>query len=1109
MNNLQLKASNPENSVWVSASAGTGKTKILTDRVLRLLISGVPPQKILCLTFTNAAAGEMQHRIYNKLEAWTKADDNQLMADLRLLTGLAPNREELEYIRTIYHKLLDYHNIINIYTIHSFCQKILKTFPIEAGLSPGFQILDNLNECGILNALKQQIYIDPLHEKIASFLSMNFHEMTINDIINEIIDNKLKFKNLFENHSTVSENVNHSQFSRHPERRNSHPEPSISYSELVSGSHEVLTKSRNKFGITDASSDETQIRDALRQLIEAYDNPIALPDNLFTFFLTNDGNKRKQLIARKIYLNNLEFAAKLDDIQELVYQFDQDIKTERLLEYSNILLELAKALITIYDEYKNQKNLLDYDDLIFYTKELLTKKATKDWVLYKLDGGIDHLLVDEAQDTSPEQWQIIESLIGEFYAGDSVKRHRTIFVVGDEKQSIFSFQGADTNSFNIVKDHLKQRLIAANKNFEIINLELSYRSATAILDVVYNVFQQIKNCTPALFLSDNPLILPTRKTSKGRVELWNLISTPKNCEELFWPLPEDYQQFVSPAQTLAIKIAEFIKDQINSRVINLDTGLPLTAGDFMILVRKRDQLTNEVIKQLKNYGLAVAGIDRMTLSKNLSVIDLISAAKFVLAPNDDLNLAHLIKSSIIGGNEEDLYKLALIRQNLSIWQVLQNNIELNNIPHYQMIYKKLKALNDLYQNTHAGNFFHIIIDNLSLRKIFLQLNGIDDSEAINELLYLCYNYADKIDISLQAFIYWFEASEIEVQRNVEASDKIRVMTIHGAKGLQAPVVILCDTTTIPINQSNFVWTDDSQVLYSMSMDQAPQILKELKQHIQNKDLQEYLRLLYVAMTRAADHLIICGYSMSEKLPEYCWYSLVASAMRGMCRSNEDGAFIYGDQQQQVIHAFKHEPKVVPNVSAVDISVLSRENFDWTLRLPKCLHKNNATITVMQDRPAISLLVSNNHFQYGRIFHKILEDSVKGRNIHNIYTHPLIATLPELLRCKILISIANILSNNEFINIISWDEVKTEVNIGVLQDNQTKIGRIDLLSISSDKLIIIDYKSDAHPPMVQHFISTDYINQLNFYRSIMQEIYPRHNVVCKILWLENGSFMTVD
>ena len=1080
MNNLQLKASNPENSVWVSASAGTGKTKILTDRVLRLLISGVPPQKILCITFTNAAAGEMQHRIYNKLEAWTKVDDNQLMADLRLLTGLAPNKEELIYIRTIYHKLLDYQNTINIYTIHSFCQKILKTFPIEAGLSPGFQILDNLTSCGILNVLKQQIYIDPLHEKIANFLSMNFHEMTINDIINEIIDNKLKFKNLFENHSIVSENV--SQFG------------------MAAVSFEMSARLR----MTNVNSEDTQIRDTLRQLIEAYGNPIALPDNLFTFFLTNDGDKRKQLITRKIYLNNLEFAAKLDDIQELVYQFDQDIKTQKLLEYSNILLELAKTLITIYDEYKNQKNLLDYDDLIFYTKELLTKKATKDWVLYKLDGGIDHLLVDEAQDTSPEQWQIIESLIGEFYAGDSVKKHRTIFVVGDEKQSIFSFQGADTNAFNIVKNHLKQRLIEANKNFEIINLELSYRSAPAILDVVYNVFQQIKNCTPTLFLSDNPFILPTRKTSKGRVELWDLISTPKNFEKLFWPLPEDYQQFVSPAQALAIKIAQFIKGQINSRVINLDTGLPLTAGDFMILVRKRDQLTNEVIKQLKNHGLAVAGVDRMTLSQNLSVIDLISAAKFVLAPNDDLNLAHLIKSPIIGGNEEDLYQLALMRQDLSIWQVLQNNVEINNIPHYQMIYKKLKTLRDLYQYSHAGNFFHIIIDNLSLRKIFLQLNSIDDSEAINELLYLSYNYADKIDISLQAFIYWFEASEIEVQRNVEALDKIRVMTIHGAKGLQAPVVILCDTTTIPANQSKFVWTDDDRVLYSMSMDQAPQILKELKQHIQNKDLQEYLRLLYVAMTRSADHLIICGCSMSEKLPEYCWYSLIANAMRGMCSADKDGAFVYGDQQQQATQAleYKHST-VVPKANIGEM-----ENFDWTLSFPKCLYKNNATVTVIQNRPAISLLISNNHFQYGRIFHKILEDSVKGRNIYNICTHPLIATLPELLRYKILISIGNILSNNEFINIISWDEVKTEVNIGVLQDNQTKIGRIDLLSISSNKLIIVDYKSDAHPPAVQHFISTDYINQLNFYRSIMQEIYPHHNVICKILWLENGSFMTV-
>lgn len=1070
MNNddLQLRASNPDCSVWVSASAGTGKTKILTDRVLRLLLSGASPQKILCLTFTNAAADEMQARIHCKLEEWARADDDKLRSELYALIGLVPADETLEYARAIYQQLLNCQNTINVYTIHSFCQKILKTFPIEAGLSPAFQILDDITSREILNVLKYQIYTEHVSEQVAYFLGANFHEITLNDIVNEIINNRLKFKNLF------------------------------AQSDIAVSKRELECKEEY------CDDYLIRIRDDLRQLIVLFGNPIPLPDNLISFFLTNDGNKRKKLITRNIDLNNSEFNRKLYGIQELVYQFDQSVKTKKMIEYSNILLDLAKAIITAYDKHKHQKNLLDYDDLIFYTKELLTAKETKDWVLYKLDGGIDHLLVDEAQDTSPEQWQIIESLIVEFYAGDSITKHRTIFVVGDEKQSIFSFQGADTNSFNKVRDYLKSRLFEANKIFEVINLAVSYRSRSAVLEAVHKVFSQIKNNAPKLFVANNQHILPVYNTNdcNGRVEIWPLATMQKD-QELFWPLPHDYDDSSSsPVQNLALQIATFIKDQLSNGALNLSTQRPLGPGDFMILVRKRDILSAELIKQLRSRDIAVAGVDRMLISQNLSVIDLISAAKFALAPDDDLNLAHLIKSPIIGGAEDDLYRLAATRHNLSIWNVLQNNADINNVDHYQKLYAKLNTICDIYKYTHAGNFFHIIVNSFSLRKTFLEINGGDDDDAINELLYISYNYASTVNISLQAFIYWFDANEIEVQRSIENSDKVRIMTVHASKGLQAPVVILCDTTTVPVSQSKFIWKDYDQVFYSIAADQAPQILKELKEDVYIKDLQEYIRLLYVAMTRSKDHLVICGYNKCEKLSEYCWYSLVSNAMKSICAQGENGVFVYGDLQQ--IYQGLAGAQNIVDVSNI-ISPRS-ESLHELSNNSAFLYYNN--LTAVRNAPTTTLLsISYNYFQYGRIFHKILEDSIKSQSINKMPLHPLIATLPAQLKDKMFASILLILANHEFIDIIS-KEANTEMNIGMWQDNSARIGRIDLLTVSQDQVTIIDYKSDSHPPSNQDFISTDYINQLNFYRSIVREIYPNHKIICKILWLENGHLMTI-
>lgn len=1067
MSNLQIQASDPHYSVWVSASAGTGKTKILTDRILRLLIGGVNFEKILCLTYTKAAANEMQERLNKKLAQWAACTNYELATELDVILGRRATNNELKLARILYNKLLSIQDKINIYTIHSFCQKTLGRFPLEAGISPGFQILDDIKLREVIMWAKKQVYLNPANEQLINFFITNFHEVTINDIFNDIIQHKLKFKRLFTN------------------KNGGYGLGDISY---PCPSSEILRKQLAALLSMLPSSP------AASDIIVIIEAAMRNEESLLSFFLTKDGAKRKRIINKEIASQNQDLYAKLQELQEQVYQFDQQQKTALLLEYSNMLLKLAENFINIYESYKVKHSLLDYDDLIYFTRKLLTNSENKEWVLYKLDGGIEHLLVDEAQDTSPEQWEIINAVIEEFYAGEGAsKTNRTIFVVGDEKQSIFSFQGADIAAFNLMPSYLKSKLQNANKVFKIINLEWSYRSTREILTVVHNIFTQIKKSKPENFAAENPNILPFRSTHIGKVELW-LPCKAEKAPELFWSPAEIPTPSLSPAKQLAVDIATFIKKQLDSGEILPSTGLPVTAADFMILVRTRDQFTLELINQLKLQELEVSGIDRMTLNQNLSVIDLISIAKFVLSPYDNLNLAALLKSPIIGISEEELQQ----------WVLSIKDREPYALP--ARVSQQLQFLLQLYKASSGGDFFHTVVDCLKVREILAIANGPESDDAINEFLYLSSDYANKIDNSLQSFIYWFEENEIEIKRNVEALDKIRVMTAHSAKGLQAPVVILCDTTSLPINRNKFVWTEDGGFLSSMQAASSPQFFKDLKEKAYQKELQEYFRLFYVAMTRAEDHLIICGHHAVEQLPADCWYELAAKSMQDLTTASLDSIITY---QCHAKEEAKVEPKKPESLINFDATAAKGNGNASQARVQGFQLPSNSLAATYNIQSVVnkinSPLISRSYLEYGRIFHKILEDSIKTKDLNKLKAHPLIGTLPLKLQNKIHTSINNLLANEEFLKFTLADELKTEVSIGIAQGQIPKIGRIDLLVINSNYITIIDYKSDANPSFDERFIAINYIEQLNFYRQVIQAIYPYHQIICKILWLENGSF----
>lgn len=1057
MSILQLRASDPTLSTWVSASAGTGKTKILTDRVLRLLLQKVPFNKILCLTFTNAAANEMQERIIAQLEKWSHSLQEDLIDSLQNTLGRKPTKDELIKASSLFELYLKTQDQINIYTIHAFCQKILKKFPLEAGISPNFKIIDEFKVNKIIRDTKRQIFNLPEIQHVINFLIENFHELTIDGIFNEIISIKTKILTKKLNSLSVESNTELSglecinNLAKH--------DPNISI-DVISNS-DIKNLIINSLGADLASLD------------------------IKPFFLTLSGEKKKRIVTKKIASLSSNLYEELEKIQDQIYQLDQIKKTENLLLNSRLFEILAEKLILEFESYKNKNAFLDYDDLILHTQSLLTNSKAKEWVLYKLDGGIEHLLVDEAQDTSNNQWLIIEALAQEFYSGESGNnKSRTIFVVGDEKQSIFSFQGADTSTFSYMNKFLNDKLKEGKKAFETIDLNTSYRSTKEILTCVHYVFNKIARKSPEDFKAKLPEMVLYRNAHNGLVQLWPLCSNKgDDVDDKFWPIcPENIQN--NSKVILAKKIANYIKEQISSGRILPSTNNKISAQDFMILFRSRDDFTDEVIKALKEAKIDITGLDRISLADDLAVADLIAIAKFVLNPENDLNLATLIKSPILGLSEQELYKLVIVAKDnkLSLWEYVKLTDK------YSLIKDKLEEFLALYRFFPLNNFFPYITDVMDYKNI---MNKND--EAINEFLKLSNDYFLEYGNSLQNFIYWILKNPITVKRDTESSNKLRIMTVHGSKGLQAPIVILCDTTKLPTISDRFIWDENDQLLSAKSSSYIPAFYEAIKAKEQHKAYQEYLRLLYVGMTRAEDHLIICGYQGNSKIPENCWYELIRESLQEIGSLDRDGKVTYGDNSLACSNQ-NLTIRLVENKKAE----LAITNLPTPWKISKTVRLSYTNIETEASYRNADLL------EYGLVFHKILEEAIRNKNLTNITYHPLITTLDSTLQKRIKTSMKKIVINEEFKELLKYD-LKTEVSFGYKTDSEIKIGRVDLLIIQKERIIIIDYKSGKSN---KELIPDTYIKQLSFYKQALREIYPDKIIDCKIIWLDRGAIVNV-
>jgi ATP-dependent helicase/nuclease subunit A len=777
----QIAAANPAANTWLSANAGSGKTRVLTDRVARLMLDGVEPQRILCLTYTKAAAAEMQNRLFRRLGEWAMTPDAKLRAALLDLGEVDLSAPRLARARQLFARAVEAPGGLRIQTIHSFCASILRRFPLEAGVPPGFAEMDDRSA-----RLMRSEIVEELADTLAPSTVRRVTEVYAGEDFGALVEQIARNRGSFERRMGREDIWR--LFGLAPDFGGADLHAEVLLGDEAGWMPEFIA------GLLAGSSDDIKAANKLRTLDLTRPDRRVLPtlENAFLFGGTTK-DPEKAFTAKigdfptKPTRNRM--ANHMPPVEALMRRVEAG-RGKRLAlaaaEKTAALHDLAVAFLPVYADRKAMRGLLDFDDLIGRARRLLTDPGLAAWVLYRLDGGIDHILIDEAQDTSPEQWELIDRLTAEMTAGQGASnRARTLFVVGDKKQSIYSFQGADVAAFDRKRDQFSAQL-AGGSGLASLSLEHSFRSSPAILSVVDHTFAGDLQAA----LGGGSHHIAFHENLPGRVDVWPLEEKAEAEPEGDWFDPVDRESPESPHVILAGKVAEWIRDRVLSHEQIPQAGKaarPLHFGDFLILVQRRSLLFHEIIRACKKLELPIAGADRLKLGGELAVRDLAALLAFLDTPEDDLSLASVLRSPLCGWSEGELFQLANGRKGY-LWEALRNQ------PGHD---ETLAFLNDLRAQADFLRPYDLIERVLYRhdgRRKLLDRLGPEAEDGIDELLGQALAHEAAEVPSLTGFLVWMETDDVEVKRQLDGEGhRIRVMTVHGAKGLEAEVVILPDT----------------------------------------------------------------------------------------------------------------------------------------------------------------------------------------------------------------------------------------------------------------------------------------------------------------------------
>ena len=1116
-NQNQTKAINPQASVWVSASAGTGKTKVLTDRVLALLLTGTLPHRILCLTFTKAAAAEMSNRLLAILAEWTIADETKLMSKLTPLLPVPPTPAHIQTARQLFARVLDVPGGMHIETIHAFCQSLLRRFPVEAGLSPHFQVMDDTDTKEILAEIQMQVLAraqsaaDPELALALKNVTDRVHETRFADLIEALTRNRGQIARMLRHYQGLRPTIDALSA-----RLGIDPGDDVQSVMTVAcddSRFDVAGLRRAvKVMLTGTKTDQK-----LAGIIETWlahpADRIASFDQYALAYLTTEGERRKKLLTADLSRKHPDLVEVLEIEAQRVLDIADRLNAIETRDATQALLTLGQALLTAFDHKKERLATLDYDDLIFHARTLLERSGISAWVLFKLDGGIDHVLIDEAQDTNPDQWAVVRALTLEFFAGMGGREtQRTVFAVGDAKQSIYSFQRADPAEFAAMQRYFSQKVIDSNNKWEDVDLLVSFRSTQGVLDAVNAIFAPQAPARIGVAASDIDIDhLAARMGQEGSVELWPPVAVRALEPPAAWKPPIERITADSPSQRLAAQMADRIGRMISTQTL-ASRGRPIRAGDIMVLVRRRGAFVEDLIRALKARSIPVAGADRMILTDQIAVMDLVALGAALLLPQDDLTLATVLKSPLIGLSEDRLFDLAWTRPG-TLWDALRQQSEC--AADFAAAWDRLARWLNMADHMTPFEFYSAILGAEGGRQRLSARLGHEADDPLDEFLTLALTFQQGHPPSLQGFLHWLQSAGIEIKRDLEQGtvDAVRIMTVHGSKGLQAPIVFLPDTMQAPrAGTDPLLWLDHKpHDVLTWPAKRPDPVCRQAKDDRTQAQQQEYHRLLYVAATRAEDHLIICGWS-GRKTSNGNWHQAVQPALSPIAAEIADPAVsadsppILRLHHPQTAEPDRYKPEAGPAAATL------RPLPDWANQAspqeptpPRPLSPSRPEGAEPVVRSPLSRQDVTAPYRRGTLIHRLLQTlpslAPQDRSKAALRYLSRAASDWEVgQRIKLVNEVDDVLDHAVFRPLFGPDSV-AEVPVAGLIGGKAIAGVVDRLVVTADHVLIVDYKTNRRPPLEDEPIPEQYIRQMAAYRLALACIYPRHKVRCALIWTD--------
>jgi ATP-dependent helicase/nuclease subunit A len=1134
----QIRASNPDISAFVSANAGAGKTHVLVNRVVRLLLKGTPPEKILCITFTKAAAANMAERVFDTLGRWIALDDADLDQQLVLAGVPHPDAKMRARARELFSCTLETPGGLKVQTIHALCTRLLQQFPFEANVPARFTVLDDRDQFEIMERSSLAVLLDAAENpqsatgKALATAITSSADRTFREVVQEACLGSTGFMEWIGGGAARALAQLHATLGLNGDEQLADVEH-----EIVDGPHLPLVRWPAVAAVLDGgSATDQQHAETLRAACTL--GGTAQAEEYLRVFLTQTTREfRKSFVTQRIAKIRPDIAAAFEREAARLAVLIEKRRAVAAAERSRALVHIASAVAARYDREKRDRGLLDYDDLIDKSLDMLRRTASG-WVHYKLDQGVDHVLVDEAQDTSPRQWEIVSHIIEDFATGAGARGDvtRTIFAVGDEKQSIFSFQGAAPREFDRWHRDFRRRFervgLAWDKD---IRLSFSFRSGLTILNAVDQVFKQ-PEIYQSIHTAENgrPLHEALADAAPGVVELWDLAEMDERQDIDGWSAPFDAVSETSAEAKLATRITRTIKEMIDTQEPTGRAGerRPLRPGDILVLVRRRGKLFDAVLQALKRAHVPVAGADRLKLTEHIAIIDLMHLADAILLPADDLALAVALKSPLFAITEEQLFALAQGRKG-RLRTALADHAKTDVA--FKAAYDRLLACEAMAADASPFAFYSWLLGSERGRSRILGRLSHEATDALDEFLELALRYEQREPATLQGFMAWLRATDIEIKRDMEISrDEVRVMTVHGAKGLEAPVVFLVDTTSTPLDNARlslirFQSGSDTTappdcVVWAGRKADDPSAVRQARQRMVDDIEHEYRRLLYVAMTRAAERLIIGGVQPGNRKeePESSWYRLARDGLRDAGLAEQ-----MIDTRDGAVRRFTR-PEDVFAPADVAQSLIQTQ---LPLAPPWLREKAPAVVPAFERRRPSDAGDDDGHrFRRG----ETAADRQRALR-RGVLVHRLLQSLPDVAADRRREAAHRYLARNA----ADWADVERAAlasqTIDLIEDSRLAVlfgtgsraevplvgritrpgrdplavsGQIDRLIITDGEILIADYKTNHAPPKEIDAVSQAYRQQLALYRALLQRLYPGKPVRAALIWTETPEIMEI-